>query len=507
MSKNLFNSILTSRPNSNRFDLSHDLKMSFKMGTLTPTCVLDVVPGDSFRISVENMLRFTPLVAPIMHQVKVKTYFFFVANRLLWPNWEDFITGTDDTIVPPYGDMGTLYQAEVGSLADYMGLPVPMQAGVQFDLLPFAAYNLIYDEWFRDENLAAEKFIPLTDGDNTSNYFNTWIGFVHNRAWENDYFTSSLPFAQKGQAVTLPLVEDTNVLVGLSGTNQAGIVRQDDGTIDSGRTTLIADNSGFLENNTEGAFYDPNGTLSVNINESAVTINQLREAFRMQEFLELDATGGTRYTETIYAHFGVRSKDARLQRPELIGIVGGNMTISEVLASTAATDQPLATMAGHGISVSGGSGLNYYAQEHGYIIGMINVQPTTAYQQGLPRKWSRTERTDYFWPKFAHIGEQEVLNKELYVQHSEPDSTFGYVPRYSEYKYESNRVAGEMKTTLSHWHMGRIFASEPALNEAFISADPTTRIFAVETGDHIIGHIYNNIQASRLMPKYGKPML
>ena len=524
MASNPFNTVLTDRPRRNNFNLSHDVKMSFKMGRLYPTCVLDVLPGDHFNIGVENMLRFAPLIAPVMHDIRVKTFWFFVPNRLLWEDWEDFITGTDTDLVPPYitSTGGSFTES---SLANYLGIPTTIPTTMRIDAMPFAAYALIWDEWFRDQNLGTEVFQILTDGDNS--YYDTWAaGNCFARSWEHDYFTSALPWAQKGDSVTLPLVEDTNVLVGMSGTNTHTLLRDAaDGTVHStGGTVSEGGGTGRVKVGADEVMFDPNGTLSVNINEEAVSINTLREAFRMQEFLELDALGGTRYTETIFAHFGVRSRDARLQRPELVGSFSGRMVISEVLQTapasntgTAGTAEPLGTMGGHGISVNGGKGLNYKATEHGWLIGLINVQPKAAYQQGLARKWSRSVREDYFWPKFANIGEQAILNKELYVEHTNPDDEFGYIPRYSEYRYEPCRVAGEMRSTLAHWHLGRIFDSDTALNAGFLAADQDSpRIFAVQyegggegdyQADQIFAHIFNNIYASRLIPKYGKPIL
>lgn len=499
--------------------------MSFKMGQLTPTCALDVVPGDIFQISVENMLRLAPLVSPVMHEIYVRTYFFFVPNRLIWVNWENFITGADDTLVLPYLDSDDAAVTE-GSLGDYLGVPPGIPAGIEFSAMPFAAYVKIWNDWFRDENLQTELNSALDNGPQGGHLQTIQGDIPYYRAWEHDYFTAALPWAQKGDAVTLPLVEDDVSLVELSGVNVQGQLRKSvDGTVMTGDTNVnMASGTGLMQSTSLGMFYDPNGTLSVKINESAVTINQLREAFRMQEFLERDATGGSRYNETIYAHFGVRTKDSRLQRPELVGSFSGRMVISEVLQTAPGfsnvnddgSPTPLGTMAGHGISVTGGKNIKFRATEHGWLIGLINVQPRTAYQQGLHKKWSRLDRFDFFWPKFAHIGEQVVANKELYVDAVDPDGEFGYVPRYAEYKFENSRVAGSMRDSLAHWHMGRIFESEPALNETFISCDPTTRIFAVEyedgeedayAADQIFAHVYNNISASRLMPKYGKPML
>jgi hypothetical protein len=254
---------------------------------------------------------------------------------------------------------------------------------------------------------------------------------------------------------------------------------------------------------------DNSGSMVAKTSEltaEAADINSLRRAFRLQEWLERNARGGTRYIESILAHFGVRSSDARLQRPEYLGGSKGKMVISEVL-STAETTLPVGNMAGHGISVSGGNQFQYNVEEHGWIIGLISVTPDTAYQQGLHRSLNKFDRLDYFWPTFANIGEQEVKAKELYGDAVNGGDTFGYVPRYAEYKYLNSRVAGEMKTSLDYWHLGRIFAAEPNLNGDFIACEPSTRIFAVEDAnvDNIYGHIFNNIKAIRKMPKYGTP--
>jgi hypothetical protein len=527
---NLFNSIQLPKIGSNVFDLSHDVKMSFKMGGLYPTCAMDCVPGDKVKISTETMLRFAPLIAPVMHKVNVTTHYFFVPNRILWPNWEQWITGNLD-VTPPYAYFaGTQGEENVSvpvkSLGDYLGIPTnAVDNGYRFPdrnaqiYSPFsiAAYNKIWNEYYRDQNLQAELEAVLTDGENAG--FGvvgdgpTYLtGSVKNRAWQHDYFTSCLPWAQKGDAVTIPIGEFTDVPIEYNAGTDNRTRLTDGSAIDivgmysSGPPSF----PGILrESGGNGINIDNSASLKAKTSEltaEAADINSLRRAFRLQEWLERNARGGTRYIESILAHFGVKSSDARLQRPEYLGGSKGKMVISEVL-STAETTAPVGQMAGHGISVSGGNEFSYKVEEHGWIIGLISVTPDTAYQQGLHRSLDKFDRLDYYWPTFANIGEQEVKAKEIYASSEFGDTVFGYVPRYAEYKYMNSRVAGEMKTSLDYWHLGRIFAEEPNLNGDFISCEPSTRIFAVEDPDvdNIYAHIFNNIKAIRKMPKYGTP--
>lgn len=521
--KNIFNSVEMKGVKSNSFDLSHDLKMSFSMGELVPTCVMECLPGDKITIGTENMLRFAPLISPVMHTIKVKTEYFFVPNRILWPEWEKWITGDSEVQAPFVPLQGEL--VEIGSLADYLGIPpgtytTPMNCSP----LAIAAYLKIWDDWYRDQNLQTEKFVPLVPGDNTLGGYLTYIdGTPLHRAWGHDYFTSALPFAQKGDPVQLPLTSQDNVLVEYDNPDEnPGLWKQydDPSVIAAGDVVQSAGPSPFANSTHIGAepqAYDPNGTLNVDIQESAVTINTFRRAIRLQEWLEKNARAGSRYIENILAHFGVRSSDKRLQRPELIGSSVQRMVISEVL-STAQTDSdpgtpvttPIGQMAGHGISVGGGHAMNYSVEEHGWIIGLISVIPDTAYQQGLHRKFTRFSPLDYPWPTFANIGEQEIFQREINaVGAPSPDAVFGYIPRYSEMRFENSRVAGEFRDTLDFWHLGRIFGSNPALNEAFISCFPDTRIFAVTESneDHIWSHIFNNIRLRRKLPRHGIPTI
>lgn len=513
---NLFNSIQLPKVGSNVFDLSHDVKMSFKMGGLYPTCVMECVPGDKVKIGTETMLRFAPLIAPVMHKVNVTTHYFFVPNRILWPNWEQWITGNLDVQAPWIyytGAAGYATGLPVKSLADYCGLPTEMASnGLTYpnpnaqicSPFPLAAYNKIYNEYYRDQNLQSPIPDSLVNGRN--NAFESLAGQpVKSRAWQHDYFTSCLPWAQKGDAVTIPIGD---VTINFNEDTGGTVMRRVDGTPYTNQTDLNYSDAGGQPRagGVTGTRYNIDNSSQLSGTAEAADINSLRRAFRLQEWLERNARGGTRYIESILAHFGVKSSDARLQRPEYLGGSKGKMVISEVL-STAETTLPVGNMAGHGISVSGGNEFSYRVEEHGWIIGLISVTPETAYQQGLHRSLHKLDRLDYFWPTFANIGEQEVKNSEIYAEGADIADTFGYVPRYAEYKFLNSRVAGEMKTSLDYWHLGRKFAAAPNLNGAFIQCDPSTRIFAVEDPDvdNIYGHIFNNIKAIRKMPKYGTP--
>lgn len=511
--QNLFNSIKLFKPKNNVFDLTHDVKLSLNMGDLVPICIMETVPGDKFEISCESILRFAPMIAPVMHRMNVYMHYFFVPNRIIWPGWEKWIVGEQPGQTLPVPPFVTINETDYNDnpLVDYIGLPYPGVAGAYaINPMALAAYQRCYQDYYRDQNLVTDPIwnqpFQLLDGDNGT--IRPDLLAMRKRAWEHDYFTAALPFAQKGDAVSIPLgsVElnpdwnangsDPLFKDALGFPNGPGTLQQDL-TTPPGQIEITGIDQKLA--------YDPDGSLEV----GATTINDLRRAFKLQEWLEKNARAGSRYVENILAHFGVRSSDARLQRPEYITGTKSPVVISEILNSTGEEGGlPQGNMAGHGISVTSGKYGKKFCEEHGYIIGIMSVIPRTAYQQGIPKHFLKNEdQFQYFWPAFANIGEQPVENREVYAPHSDPIATFGYTPRYAEYKYIQNRVAGDFKTTLDYWHLGRIFAGDPVLNQEFIECNPDPRIFAVTdpTEDKLYCHVLNKVRAVRPMPKFGTP--
>ena len=508
----IFTDIQNPKVNTDIFDLSHDNKLSLQMGKLVPILNLETIPGDNFKMSTEQMLRFAPMISPVMHQISVYTHFFFVPNRLVWDNWEDFITGGEDGENESLFPTITAPQTDTGDLADYMGIPL-MPIPVTYSAIPFAAYQLIYNEYYRDQNLIAPIDSDLSDGNNTAN---PNLKELRTRAWQHDYFTSALPWTQKGPQATIPISGSAPIklLEDPAGLTFAKSAISFNPRVNA--TGFSTDAAGVLQSNVFGG----SGPTVLDLETSnyadlsaatASTINDFRRALKLQEWLEKNARGGSRYIESIMSHFGVKSDDARLQRPQFLGGGSTPVVISEVLQTSSNSSEPTpqGNMAGHGISVGRNSGFNFNCKEHGFIIGIMSVMPKTAYFQGLPKHFKKFDKFDYFWPSFAHIGEQPIINEELYVSNNEEEneSIFGYTPRYAEYKYIPSSVHGEFKTSLDFWHMARKFDTRPNLNQTFIEADPTTRIFAVEDEEHMYAHVFHRIKASRKMPYFGSPKI
>lgn len=562
---NVFEQIPVPNIKRNGFDLSHERKFTMEMGKLVPVLCQPVVPGDTFKCNTEVMIRFAPMIAPIMHRVECYVHYFFVPNRLVWDNFRTFITGGEDGTEEPALPHITTYAVSrnlaqnntnaddnpyfgISSLWDYLGLPCgselptydenPEDDNIKVSLLPFKAYQLIYNEYYRDQNLE-EPVNILTEVDGgvpTTSYPDIFT--LRKRAWKKDYFTGALPFPQRGEDVMLPL-HGNAPLTGLSGSLYADYleVTGTENTLRSGaplqtgdtmygayRVVEVETQANTLENASLKSSYSrldyPNAQADLTA-VTAATVNELRRAVALQTFLERSARGGNRYIEYLLSHFGVKSSDARLQRPEYLG--GGVMpvVISEVLQNSATSESsPQGTMSGHGIAVGKSHKFKAYFEEHGYVIGIMSVIPKATYQQGIPRDFLKMDRFDWYIPAFAHLGEQEIYNAELYAKSDNPHGLFGYTPRYSEYKYIPSSVHGDFRQNMNFWHLGRIFDDTPTLSKEFMQVDEASdglsRIFAAEydptTGEervyqHLWCYVYNNVKAIRPMPIFGVPKI
>lgn len=507
----IFSSVKARKPKRSKFDLSHEHKFTCSMGQLVPFYCEDVIPGDSFKISSSSLVRLAPMIAPMMQNVRVETHFFFVPNRLIWEDWEKFITkGVDglDSPVSPFCDISSP-GFSVGSLGDHLGFPTNIPLG-KISVLPFRAYHLIWNEYFRDQNLQPEFPISLSSGSQEP----TGLENLQYRCWTKDYFTSALPWTQRGPEVTLPLTGNAPVVLENASGTKTGMlqVAGSPSRAPLNGNLASAGNMGRFENaSNEQLVYDPNGSLVADMSDvSSTTINELRRSIALQQWLERNARSGARYKEQILAHFGVISPDSRLQRPEFLGSTRTPIIVSEVL-QTSATDStsPQATMAGHGISAPGGKECSAFFNEHGWIIGLLSIIPDASYYQGLPRRYTRFDNMDYAFPEFAHLGEQPIYNKEIFAEDTvNADNIFGYTPRYAEYKYRPSMISGEFRSSLEFWHLGRKFKNAPQLNSDFVTCKPSQRVFAVtDDSDKFWIQSFLHVTAKRPLPYYGTPTI
>lgn len=529
------------------FDRSHSLKTSFNAGDIVPFYIDEVLPGDTFSIKTSKVVRMPSLVTPIMDNIYLDTYYFFVPNRLVWEHWREFNgENTKSAWIPT-----TQYEVpqitspattgwNIGTLADYFGIPTGVP-GLSVNALPFRAYSLICNEWFRDENLTDPLVTPLDDatvaGVNTGNYITDTAkgGLPFKASKYHDYFTSCLPSPQKGPDVTIPVASLTYNDVPVS----AGARHQSDNDtilrfsevgnpvgLTSGINLSVAQSGGLIgsPNSTPSGdtFYGIDNLwarTSQIVTDTAVaaTINQLRMAFQIQKMYEKDARGGTRYIEILKAHFGVTSPDARLQRPEYLGGNRVPINVNQIVQQSQTTDSsPQGNPVGLSLTSDTHHDFKKSFVEHGFVIGLMVARYDHTYQQGLERFWSRKDRFDYYWPVFANIGEQAVKNKEIYAQGSSvDDEVFGYQEAWADYRYKPNRVTGEMRSqstqSLDIWHLADDYSQLPALSDAWIREDKATidRVIAVTSAitHQFFADIYVSCRSTRPMPMYSIPGL
>nr|QJB20321.1 MAG: major capsid protein [Microvirus sp.] len=473
-------------PERSAFDLSYSKTFTCDMGELIPVMCDEVVPGDVFKIGCESVIRFQPLIAPVLHEINQYVHYFFVPYRILWNDWENFITGGVTGNLTPSIPRWSPTNNAVGSLWDYLGFPTGI---VPTDALPLdfprIAYNVIFNHYYRDESLVPD--VPRTNE------------AILNRAWEKDYFTSSLLSAQRGTPPALPV----------SGTSKA--VWPISAFVESETGNPIGAYPGGVFRSqvdpslTKAAF--DNNTVDLS-SATPFSISDFRLAFQIQRWLERNNRAGARYTEFLKAHFGVSPRDERLHRPEYIGGTKSPIIVSEVL-QTSSTDgtSPQGHLAGHGISVNADFCGKYHATEYGLIMGIMSVMPRTMYQQGINRQWLRRTKYDFYFREFANLSEQAVERAEIYATagSTENRTVFGYAGRYDEMRVKNNMVCGDMRQTFAYWHLGRMFSSAPALNETFIKCVPRKDIFAVPSVDGLIVSFGNKIHALRPMPVIAEP--
>lgn len=491
------------------FDRSHGHKTTFDAGYLVPVFVDEALPGDTFNLKMTGFARLATPIFPIMDNMYMETHYFSVPMRLVWDNWQKFNGeqknpgDSTDFLIPqmvsPVGGYA------INSLSDYMGLPTGI-ANLSHSCLWHRAYNLIWNEWFRDQNLQDSLPVPTGDGPDLPTDYT-----LQRRGKRHDYFTSCLPWPQKGPGVQIPL--GTKALIKTDTTSIGVTVGVLNGV--GTKIGLKVTDPGASPVFTDGPSPTSNQLYADLSQATAATINSLRQAFQIQKIFERDARGGTRYTELIKSHFGVTSPDARLQRPEYLGGGQTPVNVSPIPQTSGTTaETPQGNLAAVGTALLQDHGFTTSFTEHCLIIGVVSVRADLTYQQGLPRMWSRKTRFDFFWPALSHIGEQAVLQKEIYATGvpAADDTVFGYQERFAEYRYKPSVITGLFRSTaaqsLDAWHLSQEFSTAPVLDEAFIVENPPVdRVIAIETEPHFLFDSQFNVRCARPMPLYGVPGL